>query len=221
MDPLVSIFTYTASLGLAALIPGPGMTGLMFKTFSHGITHSLIMLSGLICGDLIFLTLIIFGLNTLNTLIHGQFATLFILASCCYLLYLAYQFWTFQGDLNPTVTRPDKSMHHVSFFKSYQHGLFITLSNPKTIAFYLALLPSVFGTDFFKQSLILYSIYPLTIFILLCIGWLYIIGAHQMKRLITYKSVQLILLKSTAILMIFLAISLSLALLEQSIFQSL
>jgi threonine/homoserine/homoserine lactone efflux protein len=60
MDYLAQFTTYIFTLSLAAILPGPGMTGLMFKTLTQGYKNGLIMLIGLITGDLIFLLTSIF-----------------------------------------------------------------------------------------------------------------------------------------------------------------
>lgn len=54
MQTFGPISTYIITLAIAALIPGPGMTGILFKTISKGPLQGLIMLLGLITGDLIF-----------------------------------------------------------------------------------------------------------------------------------------------------------------------
>ena len=54
------------TLFLAATLPGPGMTGLMFKTLSQGYRAGVVMLSGLITGDILYLTVSIFLLGYLE-----------------------------------------------------------------------------------------------------------------------------------------------------------
>lgn len=54
MEHLTQTMTYVLTLGLAAILPGPGMTGLMFKTLVQGYKNGLMMLCGLITGDITF-----------------------------------------------------------------------------------------------------------------------------------------------------------------------
>ncbi|EAN2415328.1 LysE family translocator, partial [Salmonella enterica] len=56
------IISYIAALGLAAAIPGPGMTALVARSVSGGAVTGFMMLTGLILGDLIYLSIAVFGL---------------------------------------------------------------------------------------------------------------------------------------------------------------
>ena len=56
------ILSYIAALGLAAAIPGPGMTALVARSVSGGAVTGFTMLTGLILGDLIYLSVAVFGL---------------------------------------------------------------------------------------------------------------------------------------------------------------
>lgn len=98
MDYATQVTTYIFTLALAAILPGPGMIGLMFKTLSQGQKNGLIMLLGLITGDLVFLLISIFLISSLTHIIP-HFSFYLIILSSLYLLYLAYNFWSFRGDL--------------------------------------------------------------------------------------------------------------------------
>jgi len=62
MSDAAQIIAYTAALGLAAVIPGPGMTALVARSVSGGAVTGFTMLAGLILGDLIYLSIAVFGL---------------------------------------------------------------------------------------------------------------------------------------------------------------
>ena len=105
------------------------------------------MLFGLITGDIIFLLISIFLVSSLTKLIPN-FSFYLVMLSSIYLLYLAYSFWSFKGDL---LQIQNKNTLEETLF-SYRDGLFITLSNPKTISFYLALVPAIFGAYSLKEQ---------------------------------------------------------------------
>ncbi|MGY3094201.1 threonine/homoserine/homoserine lactone efflux protein [Pantoea agglomerans] len=62
MSGTTEILSYIAALGLAAAIPGPGMTALVARSVSGGAITGFTMLAGLILGDLIYLSVAVFGL---------------------------------------------------------------------------------------------------------------------------------------------------------------
>jgi threonine/homoserine/homoserine lactone efflux protein len=97
------------------------------------------MVLGLIAGDMVFLTCAALGLAALAT----TFATVFTVvkfAGAAYLLWLAWQLWRapLHGDAVAATRAPDRSPARV-----WLAGLTLTLGNPKTIIFYMALLPTV------------------------------------------------------------------------------
>lgn len=92
MEHLTQTMTYVLTLGLAAILPGPGMTGLMFKTLVQGYKNGLMMLCGLITGDITFLLISIFLFSSLHHF-SPHLVFYLILLSSSYLLYLAYKFW--------------------------------------------------------------------------------------------------------------------------------
>lgn len=189
------------TLFLAAILPGPGMTGLMFKTLSQGYRAGVVMLSGLITGDILYLSVSIFLLGYLNQL-SPDFAFYLVIFSSLYLLYLSSQFWRFKGDLLevPLAFNTDQAI------TAYRDGLLITLSNPKTISFYLALVPAIFSSVSIKDKSILLTI--VTILTLILVGGLYIFCSFRLKQVLKNIKVQKILLKSLALMMSFLALSL-------------
>lgn len=199
MDYLAQLSTYTFTLSLAAILPGPGMTGLMFKTLTQGYRNGVIMLIGLISGDLIFLFTSIFLLTSLNQFIPN-FSFYLVLLSSMYLLYLAYSFWDFNGDL-----LQDGAQNTVNeTISSYKDGLFITLSNPKTISFYLAIVPAIFGASRLKDQT--FSLMVITILTLAVIGGLYVFFSLGLKKFLRNLKIQRTLLKGLSLMMFILAL---------------
>lgn len=198
MDELTQFGTYIFTLSLAAILPGPGMTGLMFKTLTQGYKNGLMMLLGLITGDLLFLLSSIFLLTFLTQFIPN-FAFYLIILSSIYLFYLAYRFWCFEGDLLKVQHTASETLF------SYRDGLFITLSNPKTISFYLAIVPAIFGASDLKVRTL--PLIFITILSLAVIGGLYVFCSFWLKKFLQNLKIQSILLKGLSLMMFILALS--------------
>lgn len=134
---LASLLTYAGALGIAAAIPGPGVAAVVGQSIGNGLKASLFLLSGIILGDLTYLTVAIAGLASIAKSFAGGFLVIKIMGAI-YLVYLAWKMWSSPGGL-ATVGVSGRSTSLGSFLTGYS----VTLGNPKTIVFYLALLPTV------------------------------------------------------------------------------
>jgi threonine/homoserine/homoserine lactone efflux protein len=132
-----SIITYATALFIAAVIPGPGMTAIVARALGSGAWQTFFMGLGLILGDLAYLTAVILGLALLAQNFHGVFFVIKILGAL-YLLYIAWKLWT--AGLIPQNLKEKRGK---SAFMAFLSGLFITLGNPKTMLFYVALVPTL------------------------------------------------------------------------------
>ncbi|WP_278940980.1 LysE family translocator [Pseudomonas helleri] len=197
MLELSQALTYTAALGVAAAIPGPGMAALVARSVSGGALPGFSLLSGLILGDLVYLSFAVFGLS----LIAHYFDALFVLVRACaavYLGYLAWQFWW--AEPQPVVL--GRPINKRELFSAWLSGLTITLGNPKTIAFYLALLPLVINLE--SVSLHTWSVVlvPLTIAVLFIVGGLFVLGAVRIRHLLASPRAQHYLFRGAALMML-------------------
>lgn len=197
MQTFSPLATYIATLAIAALTPGPGMTGIMFKTLSKGHLHGFIMLLGLITGDLIFLSISLFCIAYIANM-DAIFFNYLVIFSCLYLIYMAYKFWIFDRDLMVHVTQTNEKNH---YFSTYPDGLLLTLSNPKTISFYLALVPVIFGHQSNHGIGFIVILSSVTVLTLAMVGTIYIIFSIKMKQQLSHPKIQKIMLKSVSVLM--------------------
>lgn len=192
MIDLSQAMAYTVALGIAAAIPGPGMTALVARSVSSGATAGMAMLMGLIIGDLIYLSFAVFGLSLLAQSFSALFAAI-RWASIAYLCYLAWQFWHAEHhDLN------SKSQGTRGLFSSAGSGLAITLGNPKTIAFYLALLPAVIDLEAVSFASWATVLVPLTVAVLIVVGGIFVLGALAVRRSLSSQRAQRILHRGAA-----------------------
>ncbi|WP_107497306.1 LysE family translocator [Thalassobius sp. I31.1] len=135
------LFAYCLALFVAAVIPGPGIAALVGQALGGGSRNSMFFILGIALGDLTWLTVAVVGLAAVAKTFAGAFLAIKILGAL-YLLYLGWVFWT--TDVSETRIRTTKEGTALSsVFAAYM----VTLGNPKSIIFYLALLPSVVDLD--------------------------------------------------------------------------
>lgn len=115
MSGTTEILSYIAALGLAAAIPGPGMTALVARSVSGGAITGFTMLAGLILGDLIYLSVAVFGLAVIAHTYTSLF-TLINWAASLFLCLLAWQFWCHQPQaINIDQKRQNENWHQPGF----------------------------------------------------------------------------------------------------------
>ncbi|MCV9877967.1 LysE family translocator [Brenneria izbisi] len=194
------IISYIAALGLAAAIPGPGMTALVARSVSGGAVTGFTMLAGLILGDLIYLSMAVFGLAVIAHTYTSVF-TLINWAASLYLCILAWQFWCHQ----PHAINIDQKATKRELASAWFSGLTITLGNPKTIAFYLAILPLVISLDNVSLQIWGGMLVPLTVFVLLTVGAVFILAALRIRHFLTSAKAQRFLFRSAGFIMMLAA----------------
>ncbi len=195
------IISYIFALSLAAAIPGPGMTALVARSVSGGAVTGFTMLAGLILGDLIYLSIAVFGLAVIAHTYTSVFTLINWVASF-YLFMLAWQFWCHQ----PQAINIDQKATKRELASAWFSGLTITLGNPKTIAFYLAILPLVISLDNVSLQIWGGMLVPLTVFVLLSVGAIFILAALRIRHLLTSAKAQQLLFRSAGFIMMLAAL---------------
>ena len=135
---LAGFLAYSGALAVAAAIPGPGVTALVARALGSGFRSSLAMSLGLVVGDLTYLTAVVLGL----ALVAQSFGLVFLAIKwlgVAYLGYLAWNFWT--SGITPETIEARKGKG--GLLSSFLAGLTVTLGNPKTMIFYLAITPTI------------------------------------------------------------------------------
>jgi threonine/homoserine/homoserine lactone efflux protein len=132
-----ALFAYAAALFIAAAIPGPGITAIVARALGSNFRETFFMGLGLVLGDMTYLTAVILGLAFVAQTFTGVFVVIKI-AGALYLSYIAYKLWT-AGLLPQDIAAKKASNVGMSFLS----GLLVTLGNPKTMLFYVALVPTL------------------------------------------------------------------------------
>jgi len=135
---MLSLHAYLLYCGLYAIaiaVPGPGVVAIVARALGSGFRATIPAAIGTAVGDLVWVSMSAFGLAVIAHAM-GQFFLVVKLAGAAYLLYLGYKYWTAPVSEMDTIVPASASQ---GFFSQ----LSLTLGNPKAIAFFLALLPTV------------------------------------------------------------------------------
>ncbi|RUU97906.1 LysE family translocator [Mesorhizobium sp. M6A.T.Cr.TU.017.01.1.1] len=175
---LTGFLAYSAALGIAAAIPGPGLTALIARALGSGFRSALAMSFGLMLGDLTYLTAVVLGL----ALVAQTFGMTFLVIKwlgVAYLAFLGWRFWT--SGITPETVEAKKGRG--GLVSSFIAGLAVTLGNPKTMIFYLAITPTI--VDLKTITLADYGILvALTLFVLLVVLVPYLALAAKARGLL-------------------------------------
>ena len=135
---LAGLLLFSSALFIAAASPGPGIAAIVARVLGRGPRDAIAFSIGVALGDVVWLTFAILGLAALAQAFHEVFLVIKY-AGAAYLLYIAYKIWTAPAVARD-VTAEERAEHPARLLLG---GLALTLGNPKTIVFYLALLPTI------------------------------------------------------------------------------
>ena len=135
---LAGLLLFSSVLFIAAASPGPGIAAIVARVLGRGPRDAIAFSIGVALGDVVWLTFAILGLAALAQAFHEVFLVIKY-AGAAYLLYIAYKIWTAPA-VAKDVTAEERAEHPARLLLG---GLALTLGNPKTIVFYLALLPTI------------------------------------------------------------------------------
>jgi threonine/homoserine/homoserine lactone efflux protein len=132
------ILVFAIAYAIVVVTPGPGLAAFVGQILGHGVKAAPAQALGIYVGDLVWYALAATGLAALA---HA-FAEIFTVVKwvgAAYLVYLAYRMWTaVPQSLDAAATRGPMSNRGL-----FASSLMVTLSNPKAIVFYLAVLPAI------------------------------------------------------------------------------
>jgi threonine/homoserine/homoserine lactone efflux protein len=135
-----TLTTFTIAYAIAVLVPGPGVAAVVARALGGGFGGAFPMVLGILAGDLLYFVFAVFGLAAIAT----YFGPVFVIVrwgGAAYLLYIAYKFWTARPGAEQMKPKNEGS------WRTFLAGFSLTMGNPKTIVFYLAILPTVVPLD--------------------------------------------------------------------------
>ena len=132
---LLTALSLAGAVFLLAITPGPGLFAIIAKALSAGFLRASLVVLGIVLGDIVFLLFSIYGLVLIAENMYFIFLAMKYLGAL-YLIYLGIKTYKTNPSQIP-ITIKNQSM-----FSDISLGLFVTLSNPKAILFYLVFLPT-------------------------------------------------------------------------------
>lgn len=158
----LSVFALVYMLAVAS--PGPGVAAIVARVLGKG-THGIAaFIAGFLVGDFVWFTFAATGLAMLAQAAYTVFVVVKF-AGAAYLLYLAYRLWTAPpaslGDV--PAERRDRPL------QLFMGALALTLGNPKTMVFFLAVLPTVVELKhlsvggFFEIAVVICCVLPMVL----------------------------------------------------------
>jgi threonine/homoserine/homoserine lactone efflux protein len=136
---ITALTIFAFAILVAAASPGPAIAAILARVIGRGTAGVPAFIAGIVLGDVTWLAIAVLGLS----FVASSFQMIFSIikyAGAAYLLYLAYRLWTAPAvavDMNAADNVDGKPL------RSFMGGLLLTLGNPKAIAFYLALTPTL------------------------------------------------------------------------------
>lgn len=135
---LAGLLVFITAYALAVASPGPAVAALLARVLARGLAGVVPFIAGFAVGDLVWFTVAAAGMSVLAQAFEGVFTALRY-AGAAYLLYLAYKLWT----APPTPVDAQGEAPKEDGARLFLTSLALTLGNPKTIVFFMALLPTV------------------------------------------------------------------------------
>lgn len=141
-----SLISLSIAMLVLASTPGPGVFATVARSLASGFRPALMVVTGIVLGDFVYLIFAIFGLAMIAQTFHGLF--LFIkIGGGLYLIYMGIKMWR----SCPTERLSELVPENRSRSKNLLEGLLITLSNPKVILFYCGFLPTFIDVSALKM----------------------------------------------------------------------
>ncbi len=132
------VVVFSVAYAIVVISPGPGLAYFVGQILGHGVKAAPAQAFGIYAGDLVWYTLAATGLAALAHSFAGVFLIVKWLG-VLYLLYLAWKMWVTEAGRLDAIAGRGPLSHKGLFLGS----LMVTLSNPKAIVFYLAVLPAI------------------------------------------------------------------------------
>jgi len=141
--PLELWLAYVATSTVVLAIPGPTILLVLSYSIAHGRKATLPVVIGVALGDSVAITLSLIGLGTLLATSAFWF-TIIKWIGGCYLIYLGITLLSGTGKPMPEQAQQARTSAPRKLFGS---AFIVTALNPKSIVFFIALLPQFISPD--------------------------------------------------------------------------
>lgn len=156
MPDLSTLAMFAATAFVLAIVPGPGQFYILSRTLAAGQADGYASVAGTAFGGLIHVVASVVGISALIMASATAFTVLKVIGGC-YLIYLGIQTWRSAAEAEITTVFP----RGTGAARAFREGVIVEATNPKTAAFFLALIPQFIDLSsgsIAGQSLVLGSI---------------------------------------------------------------
>ncbi|MGE0717963.1 MAG: LysE family translocator [Alphaproteobacteria bacterium] len=136
-----ALLGFAAVLGVACAAPGPTTAALVARVLGRGRAGAPAFCAGLLLSDILWLSAAVLGLAVLAETMQPVFAAV-RWTGAAYLLWLAWKLWT-----APATPLAVEDAPRGEGLRLLLAGIAVGSGNPKTMLFYLALLPTLLPLD--------------------------------------------------------------------------
>jgi threonine/homoserine/homoserine lactone efflux protein len=175
---LTALLVFAGIYAAAVMMPGPGVAAVVARALTTGARRTGPFIWGMVLGDLVWFAFAAFGLAAMAQVLHGLFVVVKY-AGAAYLLFMAWKLWT----AAPEEPRPQEGRQGGAGRRLLLAGLSLTLGNPKTMVFFLAILPHVIDLSALTP-MVFVELAASMVAILSAAMWSYALLAARARRLI-------------------------------------
>jgi threonine/homoserine/homoserine lactone efflux protein len=134
MPDLQSFLVFLLAVLLLAITPGPGIFYVAARTLAGGRSEGLASSFGTGVGGLVHVVAGAVGISALVVASAEAFTALKIVGAF-YLIWLGFKTWREAGHVEPI------GVEATGVFRAFRQGILVEALNPKTAAFFIALIP--------------------------------------------------------------------------------
>ncbi|HET7408649.1 MAG TPA: LysE family translocator [Paracoccaceae bacterium] len=138
---ILDLAFYAFALAVLVATPGPVVVATVARTLGSGIRSAIPLAAGVAVGDVLWPLLAIFGLSALATL-YGEVMQLLRYVGAGILIWMG---WRLIARPRAVLRQaPDPALMRRDAGRAFMAGLLVNLGNPKSIFFFMGLLPGFF-----------------------------------------------------------------------------
>ena len=134
---LTSTLAFIVAVFVLGITPGPAVVAVTARALASGLRPAFAFHLGVVAGDLVLMTLAIFGLAAVAQALGPWFVVVRV-AGGLYLIWLGIRLWM----AVPQEPGLQQAAPGAAFRRNALGGFVLTLGNPKAIVFYAAFLPT-------------------------------------------------------------------------------
>lgn len=176
---LSAFLLFVPVYALAVASPGPAVAAIVARTLATGSRGALAFTMGLVAGDLAWFAAATLGLGLLAQTYQPLF-TVVKYAGALYLIHIAFNIWRMPPQ---PVTEAEPAADGDRGFRAFLGAFLLTLGNPKTMVFFLSIMPLVVAPEQISLVTAL-EIATIIVVVLTAIFMGYVMLAARARRLL-------------------------------------